>query len=81
MPLESDRPHTSFMTCQRSKELGREVILHLLCSPDIVPDDYGQVLPTASVLGAVELASKEALEERLSKIHARKEEDFHEEVL
>jgi len=55
-----DFDHTSLMTRQKLRELGWEVLMHPLYSPDIASSDYHLFRSLQNSLNGVKLASKEA---------------------
>uniref|UniRef100_A0A0K2UG07 Histonelysine Nmethyltransferase SETMARlike [Ceratitis capitata] n=1 Tax=Lepeophtheirus salmonis TaxID=72036 RepID=A0A0K2UG07_LEPSM len=76
--LDNARPHTSFMTRQKLRELGWEVLMHPPYSPDLAPSDYHLFLPMANALGGTNLASIEACENWLSQFFSNRDKDFYE---
>ncbi|XP_011052820.1 PREDICTED: histone-lysine N-methyltransferase SETMAR-like, partial [Acromyrmex echinatior] len=66
------RPHTSLMTRQKLRQLGGEVLIHPLYSPDLAPSDYYLFRSLQNSLGGKTLADKRAVENHLKKFFADK---------
>ena len=59
---DNARPHTSLMTRQKLTELGWEVLMHPLYSPDLTPPDYHFFRSLQNFLDGKKLANKRTAE-------------------
>ena len=74
---DNARPHISLVPRQKLKELGWEVLMHPLYSPDLVPSDYHLFRSLKNSLNGVKLASKEACENHLVQFFAQKSQKLY----
>jgi len=65
------------MTRQKLRELGWEVLMHPLYSPDIALSDYHLFRSLQNILTDVKLASKEACENHLKQFFDQKPQKFY----
>ena len=73
---DNARPHTSLMTHHKLRELGWEILLHSLFSPDIAHSGYHLFRSLQNSLNGIKLVSKEACENHLIQFFNQKLQKF-----
>ena len=74
---DNARPHISLVTRQKLRELGWEVLMRPLYSPDLASSDYHLFGSLKNSLNDVKLASKEACKNHLVQFFAQKSQKFY----
>ncbi|KOC62227.1 Histone-lysine N-methyltransferase SETMAR, partial [Habropoda laboriosa] len=74
---DNARPHTSLTTRQKLTELCWKIMLHPPYSPDLAPSDYHLFRSLQNSHNGVNLISKEACENHLSRFFAQKPQKFY----
>jgi len=69
------------MTWQKLRELGWEVLMHPLYSPDIAPSNYHLFRSLQNSLNGIKLASKEACENHLKQFFDQKPQFYRDGIM
>ena len=72
------RPHVSLMTRQNLLQLGWEVLIHPLYSPDIAPSDFHLFLSLQNFLNGKNFSSLEDCKRHLEQFFAQEDKKFWE---
>ena len=75
---DNTRPHVSLMTRQKLLQLGWEVLIHLLYSPDIAPLDFHLFQSLQNSLNGRNFKSLEDCKRHLEQFFAQKDNKFWE---
>ena len=76
--LDTARTHVSLMTRQKLLQLGREVLIHLLQSSDIAPQDFHLFWSLQNSLNGKSFNSLEDCKRHLEQFFAQKDKQFWE---
>ena len=76
-PHDKSRPHSSIATQQKLRELGWNMLMHPLCSPEHVPSDFHVFQSLQNSLGSIKLTSKEHCKNYLSDFVYEKSLNFY----
>ena len=76
---DNTRPHVSLMTGKKLLELGWEVLIHLLYSPDITPSDFHLFWSLQNSLNEKYFNSLEDCKRHLEQFFAQKDKKFWDE--
>ena len=78
---DNGRSHTSIVTRQKLRELGWEVLMHPIYSPDMAPSDYHLLFSLENFLRDKKLPSREDCENCLGDIFSKRDQSSTREIL